>query len=397
MTISAKKSERSKGTAKIATVTCRLEYASEAEFIERHAQNLSRTGIFIGGKRPRGVGEIVRFELALSDGAPLLTGEGEVMWTRKASPSGAPPGMGVRYTELDASGEALIQKVMAYKAANGDKFDKPSRYSMMPTPNDAQDDGDGHREAKAASKGKQKKMKKLDMNEIDAMLDEIATSEVSTKQRARFRRRDLPKLEPRPAAIREAVPSKMAAADTTPSNPSMPVPHPSASATAEPPPVVPEEAPGVIFDEDEFDADEYTDDSHASVAPPPLQPEETAEEDTDDSGETGSERISQEEIASIAAEEELGDDAEMEAELLEPDEDSGTVPPKEAMDLSEDDLAGVLEDVYSSGEEDSAEDVIQDEELDALLSALEETEGEEEIEEVEEIDDLDVLEIKEED
>jgi uncharacterized protein (TIGR02266 family) len=402
---------------------CRLTYNNEVEFIEKYASNISKTGIFIGTLKPKPVGEILRFELQLGDGTALFKGKGEVMWKRTASPSGAPPGMGIKYVQLSEQGKALIKKVMAFKASHGDKFDKPSRYSMMPPPEDRSgnpdDDGDGT-EMKISSRRREKrKMKKLDLDEIDAMLDEIASSAVSTKKRVRHRRRegarssDVP--GPRPSSAPAAREGEGTTDTVPPPLPSSPPPAP-ASAEAppgsfapaeEPSPVASDtrvEAPGVLVDEEEFDAPDLP-----SEIPPPPPPTSEAPPAADhprfSSGpaveavydsltpDVQIEQLTDEEMSEVSEVEDLGADMAAEADLLEPDVDSGTAPPKEVMEMSEEELAGVLEDVYSKEDPDTSGDMIHDEELDALLNALEETDDAEEIDEIEEID---VVEIEDE-
>lgn len=420
--MSSKKARKSKPAAaasKTPRITVKLDYPNEETFIEEHAPNLSKTGIFIESKRPRAVGTTLRFELQLSDGTPLLKGKGSVTWKRTDSPSGTPPGMGIKYLQLNEQGKALIKKVMAYKASHGDQFDKPSRYSMAPPPDEpkaekpVESNEDAPDDPKANGKQKKKKMKKIDLNELDAMLDDIALSKVSTKKRTRYRRRDIPTDLPEQENEREAsheslTPREQHADTLAPSTPAVPMPSvppepaaKSVAATQDPgSPIGTSEtdAPGVMFDEDEFDADVLDADlpaasgsvapaaiAHERVSAPPLSSVPPNVE---------IERISQDEISNIADVEELNEAMEIEADLLEPDEDSGPPPSRDSANISEDELASVLEDVYGDDTAHPEDEMIQEDELDDLLSALEEPE--ENGDDPEEIEEIDVLEIEEE-
>ncbi|MEZ4272423.1 MAG: TIGR02266 family protein [Myxococcota bacterium] len=100
-----------------ATVNLRvkLKYHERQTFVERFAQNISRTGIFIRAKEPVATGTQVRFEYLLGNDTRVLRGLGVVRWRREASESSAedkPPGMGIEFIDLDADSEGVIDEIV---------------------------------------------------------------------------------------------------------------------------------------------------------------------------------------------------------------------------------------------------------------------------------------------
>jgi molecular chaperone DnaK len=88
-------------------------------FVTRFAPNVTRGGIFLASRKPRPVGETVRFEISLPQGPPLLWGSGRVMWVREFNP--AEPhrahGMGVQFTSLDPGCRPLLERLLDKKTA----------------------------------------------------------------------------------------------------------------------------------------------------------------------------------------------------------------------------------------------------------------------------------------
>lgn len=111
-----RKSKRSPVTLRIKFKSANLE-----QFIERYAVDVSQGGIFIRTKEPLPVGTTMRFEFQLRDESPLITGEGTVVWIREQNPSQASvaPGMGVRFDRLTEPSQAVLDEILAYKAARG--------------------------------------------------------------------------------------------------------------------------------------------------------------------------------------------------------------------------------------------------------------------------------------
>src|SRR5437762_5370129 len=80
----------------------RFDCMSPQQFVEQHAADLSRGGIFVRSRERVPVGRTVRLDLKLGDGSPLIAGEGMVFWTRDPDVARGEPdfGMGVRFGRL---------------------------------------------------------------------------------------------------------------------------------------------------------------------------------------------------------------------------------------------------------------------------------------------------------
>jgi molecular chaperone DnaK len=63
-------------------VRVRLRYPDLETFIEKYAPNVTRGGIFLASREPRPVGDVLRFEVMLRQGGPVLSGEGRVTWVQ---------------------------------------------------------------------------------------------------------------------------------------------------------------------------------------------------------------------------------------------------------------------------------------------------------------------------
>jgi uncharacterized protein (TIGR02266 family) len=92
--------------------------ASLDQFIERYAVDVSRGGIFIRTREPLPVGTRLRLEFQLLDAAPLLAGEGTVVWIRENDPArgNVTPGMGVRFDKLSPDSQPTLERILAEKA-----------------------------------------------------------------------------------------------------------------------------------------------------------------------------------------------------------------------------------------------------------------------------------------
>src|ERR1022692_4050552 len=91
--------------------------ASLDQFIERYSVDVSRGGIFIRTREPLSVGTRLRLEFQLLDAAPLLAGEGTVVWIRESDPmrENVTPGMGVRFDKLTPESQPTLEKILAEK------------------------------------------------------------------------------------------------------------------------------------------------------------------------------------------------------------------------------------------------------------------------------------------
>src|SRR5436190_6066637 len=111
-------------------VSLRIKFRSATldQFIERYGVDVSRGGIFIRTREPLAVGTSLRFDFQLQDAAPLLAGEGTVVWIRENDPTraGVTPGMGVRFDKLTPASQPVLEKILSEKAARDQAAGKPS-------------------------------------------------------------------------------------------------------------------------------------------------------------------------------------------------------------------------------------------------------------------------------
>jgi len=119
----------------VVSIRFRLQYPDVETFVAKYAVNISAGGMFIASMDPPPVGVIVRFELSIAGGLPILRGEGEVVWIVAFDPMQpmATCGMSLRFQRVDADGQALIQRVLTYQAAHPEQFvkDAPDPYASV--------------------------------------------------------------------------------------------------------------------------------------------------------------------------------------------------------------------------------------------------------------------------
>jgi hypothetical protein len=102
-------------------------YGSEKEFLDGDFGWLGRTTVILPNGPARAAGELVRFELVLTSGAPILRGEGHVV--AHHSPGGPkPPGLEVRFTRVDAKSKVLLDRVRERRNA----MSQPGSTSLLP-------------------------------------------------------------------------------------------------------------------------------------------------------------------------------------------------------------------------------------------------------------------------
>lgn len=109
-------------------LTVKLAYDSVGAFVERHAINISRGGIFIRTKDPKPVSTRVKLLIGIHDGTAVIRGEGVVRWITQPSAPGEPPntpGMGIQFTDLDEHSQQLIDQIVANRGAVADIDDPP--------------------------------------------------------------------------------------------------------------------------------------------------------------------------------------------------------------------------------------------------------------------------------
>lgn len=115
-------------------LTVNLSYGTVSEFLQRHAANISRGGIFIRATDPRPVGTEVRFSIRLRSTGPIIRGKGRVRWIARAGGPNQLAGMGIQFTELEEESRILIDLVVAQRgaAAETDEPPQPDELSVLP-------------------------------------------------------------------------------------------------------------------------------------------------------------------------------------------------------------------------------------------------------------------------
>jgi uncharacterized protein (TIGR02266 family) len=98
-------------------VRVRLRYPDLETFVEKYAPNVTRGGIFLASREPRPVGEVLRFEVLLRQGGPVLSGEGRVTWVKEFNPAEPhrPYGMGVQFLYVDPTARPVLESLLKKK------------------------------------------------------------------------------------------------------------------------------------------------------------------------------------------------------------------------------------------------------------------------------------------
>jgi len=94
----------------------RLPFRSEDEFVASYGAHVGRDGFFLATKAPKPVGASLLFDLILADGTSILRGEAVVV---RSNASGERPGMTLRFVRLEASGKALVERIVSGRPARG--------------------------------------------------------------------------------------------------------------------------------------------------------------------------------------------------------------------------------------------------------------------------------------
>lgn len=99
-------------------VRIQLRYPDEATFIQRFAPNVTRGGIFLASRNPHPIGAVVRFEIAIIKGPPLLWGTGRVTWVREFNPEEPQRahGMGVQFLQVAPECQSTLERLLGRKA-----------------------------------------------------------------------------------------------------------------------------------------------------------------------------------------------------------------------------------------------------------------------------------------
>lgn len=101
----------------------RLVFDSFRQFLTEYGPHISMGGMFIGARAPLPPGSLCQLDFRLRDGYPLILGSGEVVWTRARDEGrGRPPGMGVRFHDLEGSSRDLVFGIVEHRLADGDSL-----------------------------------------------------------------------------------------------------------------------------------------------------------------------------------------------------------------------------------------------------------------------------------
>ncbi len=95
----------------------KLAHSGVDEFVEKYATNLSPGGMFIRSREPKPLGTVVNFKVEIAGGTRVLQGSAVVKWVREPNDPNGPPGMGLEFSSLDASSEALVIRMLSGKAS----------------------------------------------------------------------------------------------------------------------------------------------------------------------------------------------------------------------------------------------------------------------------------------
>jgi len=110
---------------KIVSLNVRYKSATIDEFIENHAHDVSRGGIYIKTANPFPVGTLLKFEIRLAADQPVITGVGRVVWKRDTPHDSAdqPAGMGVKFIKVDDASRVVIDRLASSRADAGKAFE----------------------------------------------------------------------------------------------------------------------------------------------------------------------------------------------------------------------------------------------------------------------------------
>jgi uncharacterized protein (TIGR02266 family) len=109
-------------------VRVRLRYPDLDTFVEKFAPNVTRGGIFLASRDPRPVGHVLRFEVLLRQGAPVLSGKGRVTWVKEfnAGEPHRPYGMGVQFLEVDPVCRPVLERLLQKKQQARPTIEQPT-------------------------------------------------------------------------------------------------------------------------------------------------------------------------------------------------------------------------------------------------------------------------------
>ncbi len=91
-----------------------VSLGSEHNFYAGFVENMSAGGVFIATHMIKKCGEIVDVSIRVPNSVHVVRGIGEVRWVREFSErSNVPPGIGIRFIELEPGSQEAIQEFLA--------------------------------------------------------------------------------------------------------------------------------------------------------------------------------------------------------------------------------------------------------------------------------------------
>ena len=112
--------------AKVLSMTVRYKSATVDEFIQHHAHDVSRGGIYIKTPSPFPPGTLLKFEIRIQDEQSVLAGVGRVVWKREADQATpeSPAGMGVKFIKIDDKSKGIIARLVDAQGGGISAYDR---------------------------------------------------------------------------------------------------------------------------------------------------------------------------------------------------------------------------------------------------------------------------------
>src|SRR5882672_6594481 len=121
---------------KIVSLNVRYKSATVDEFIENHAHDVSRGGIYIKTGSPFPPGTLLKFEIRLASDQAVITGVGRVVWKRDTSQGTGerPSGMGVKFIKIDDPSKTVIDRLVNSRSDAGRAYESESETPSQDLP-----------------------------------------------------------------------------------------------------------------------------------------------------------------------------------------------------------------------------------------------------------------------
>lgn len=93
-------------------------HSTEDDYLTNELDTLTRSSVILVGANSRPAGVVLRFEVTLATGRPVLRGEGRVV-EYKAEAFRGMPGLVLRFTKLDPKSKQLVDRAHAMREGGG--------------------------------------------------------------------------------------------------------------------------------------------------------------------------------------------------------------------------------------------------------------------------------------